>query len=187
MKEDWSDREKEIVDNLRSVKFIPDNAEELQRKVMSRINVKGRSDIRFIGWARIAAGVLIFLLVGTYVIEEGFTHYSRFKMEGSLLQTDYFTERNGSCKDVIQYYLSVNSRFNFFGQSKDTVLLSQADVAFLKKLYPGSGLRIDEFMNAMKKFYPLDYARFRSGDVVELNINTLKNDTRLCELLVNNK
>jgi hypothetical protein len=187
MKVDWSGREKEILDKLGSMKFIPDNVEELQRKVMSRINTKEKPDTRFIGWARIAAGVLIFLLVGTYVFEEGFTHYSRFKMEGSLLKTDCFSVRSENCKDVIQYYLSVNSRVNFLGQSKDTVLLSQADVAFLKKLYPDSGLRIDEFMNAMKKFYPLDYARFRSGDVVELNVNTLKNDTRLCELLVNNR
>jgi len=184
---DWSGKEKEILDKLGSVKFKLDNPEEFKRKVLSQIFEKEKPDDRFIGWTRIAAGVLIFILVSTYVVEEGFTHYSRYRMEASLSKTDIIPDRSENCRDVIQYYLSVNSRFNFLEQTKDTVLLSLVDVAFLKEYYPDYGLRIDEFIKAMKRFYPLDYSKFRSGAVIKLNLNMLRNDTRLCELLANNK
>ena len=186
MKEDWTDKERELIERLGSVNFKPDNHERLKIRVLSRIQDETTGHTVLYWWARIAAGVLIFFLVSTYAVQEGYTYYCRLDMNSDLTGFNYTIERGENCRNVIQYYLSVNYKYNLISQDRDTLYLSLGDVAFVKDNYPGATFRIDALVNAMKSLYPLDYAIFKSGDVVRFDVAELKNDTRLCELLVNN-
>ncbi len=185
MEEDWTDMERKLIERLRSNRFRPSDPEAIKLRVMTSITAKNGVDVYW--WMKAAAGLLILLMVATYVVEEGYTHYYRFAMNTELQRNPTLSFREDEqCGNIINYYLSINTRYDFVDQDRDTLFISLADVACLRENYPQIAKRIDVFINAIKILYPFDYARLESGEIILLNVKMLKRDRRLCAFLVNN-
>jgi len=164
------------------------NKEVLRQQVLGRIKQEDTKSsgfmLKYNGWVRIAAAVLLFVGVGNYAWQESNTHIMRLRLKAQLELSVPIEKIDSDCHESFRTLLgNIQAAIPGLMTEGKTVHLTITDILYLERTNSPILPEVKHFLSTLKKLYPDKYEKFFRRGELKMSVWQLKHDYRLCQWL----